>query len=247
MKATLYSLEPSHPGHAARLMLERKGIEHEVVDLPPGIHAAALRPLGFRHGTVPALKLDGKRVQGSRAISRFLDEVQPEPRLLPTEPQKRIAVEQAERWGHDVLQPVPRRLARHLALTNPEMRVHLARGSGLPVPAVVGRASTPLAWYFARKVNANDAAGVRRTVALIPVLLDHVEELIAEGTIGGAEPNAADFQIGTSIRALISFEDLAPMIERRKAGRFALGVIPAYPTTVPAGFVPAAWLAPLRA
>ena len=89
--------------------------------------------------------------------------------------------------------------------------------------------------------------GVERTVALIPVLLDRVEELIAEGTIGGPEPNAADFQIATSIRVLISFEDLAPLIERRKAGRFALGIIPAYPTTVPAGFVPAAWLEPLGA
>ena len=247
MKATLYSLEPSHPGHAARLMLERKGIEHKVVDLPPGTHAAALRPLGFRHGTVPALKLDGKRVQGSRAISRFLDEVQPEPRLFPTDPQKRIAVEEAERWGNDILQPVPRKLTRYLALTKPRMRVHMTRESGLPAPAVVGRATTLVAWYFARKSGAKDAVVVQRTVALIPVLLDHVEELIAEGTIGGAEPNAADFQIATSIRVLISYEDMAPMIERRKAGRFALGIIPAYPTTVPAGFVPAAWLEPLRA
>ena len=33
MRATLYSLELSHPSQAARLMLERKGIDHEVKDL----------------------------------------------------------------------------------------------------------------------------------------------------------------------------------------------------------------------
>jgi glutathione S-transferase len=92
-------------------MLEHKGIEHKVVNLVPGTHAALLRPLGFRHGTVPALRLDGRRVQGSRAISRALEEAQPEPPLFPADPQERIRVEEAERWGDHILQMAPRRLA----------------------------------------------------------------------------------------------------------------------------------------
>ena len=52
MRAKLYSLSLSHPSQAARLMLERKGIEHEVVDTAPGMHpvvgaaagASAARP-----------------------------------------------------------------------------------------------------------------------------------------------------------------------------------------------------------
>ena len=86
VSVTLYAIPPSHPSHAARLMLERKGIEHKVVNLAPGTHAAAVRALGFRRGTVPALKLEGRRVQGSRQIARALDEARAEPKLFPNDP-----------------------------------------------------------------------------------------------------------------------------------------------------------------
>ena len=246
MRAKLYAIPPSHPSHAARLMLERKGINHKVVNLVPGTHAAALRPLGFRNGTVPALKLGRRRVQGSRAISRALDEAQPEPRLFPADPQKRIKVEEAERWGDDILQNVPRRMTRWLTIRKPEMRVHMARESGVPLPRVIGPLNAPVARYFARKVGANDDERVQRTAAMLPALLDHVEGLLDEGTIGGKEPNAADFQIAATLRVLLSFEDLEPIIGKRKAAKWAKGLMPDYPTSVPAGYLPAEWLDPLR-
>ena len=60
----------------ARLMLERKGIEHRRIDLLPAIHKPILWALRFEKVTVPALKIHGRRIQGSRNISRALDEVQ---------------------------------------------------------------------------------------------------------------------------------------------------------------------------
>jgi glutathione S-transferase len=226
-------------------MLERKGIETKVVNLPPGMHAAILRPLGFRGGTVPAVKIDGRRLQGSRAISRALDEIEPEPRLFPADPQKRIEVEEAERWGEDVLQNTPRRLTRWLALRRPDMRVHMARENGIPLASVAGPVNAPVARYFARKVGADDDGRVYRTLLMVPVLLDHVEKLLSDGTIGGKEPNAADFQIAPSVRVLNTFEDLAPVIGERKASRYARELLPEYPTKVPAGMIPAEWLAEL--
>ncbi len=181
VSATLYAVYTSHPAHAARLMLEHKGIEHKVVNLVPGTHAAALRALGFRRGTVPALRLDGRRIQGTRAISRALDEAQPEPPLFPADPQERIRVEEAERWGDDVLQPVPRRIGGWVFANRPEMRTRLAREAGLPAPRLLGPAGWPLTWYFARKVGANDTERVRRTVEMLPALLDHVDELARRG------------------------------------------------------------------
>ena len=225
-------------------MLEHKRIDHKVVNLVPGTHAAVLRSLGFCRGTVPALELDGRRVQGSRAISRALDEVQPEPPLCPADPQERMRVEDAERWGDEILQPVPRRLVGWITVHRPELRIKLAQEAGAPAARLVGRAGWPVAWFFAHKIGATDSQAVRRTAEMLPALIDHVDELLDAGTIGGEQPNAADFQIGTSVRLLMTFADLAPALEGRAATRFAATLMPAYPTGVPLGLMPREWLEP---
>lgn len=116
----------------------------------------------------------------------------------------------------------------------------------MPASHLFGPAGWPVAWYFAHKVGANDTEGVRRTVGMLPALLDHVEELLDEGTIGSKQRNAADFQIGTSVRLLMTFADLAPAMESREAARFATELMPDYPTGIPAGFIPREWLELLR-
>jgi glutathione S-transferase len=58
-------------------------------------------------------------------------------------------------------------------------------------------------------------------------------------------PNAADFQIATSLRLLMAFEDIAPAIEGRPAGALAHRVVPRPPGHIGAVFPPA-WLEPLR-
>ena len=223
-------------------MLEHKAIDHEVVNWVPGFHAALVRSRGFRRGTVPAMKLDGRRVQGTRAIARALDEARPEPPLYPADPGLRTRVEDAERWGDELLQPVPRRLVGSILVHSPELRTRLAREAGVPAAGLVGTAGKPVTWYFAHKVGATDAAGLRETAASLPALLHHADELVSIGTIGGEQRNAADFQILTTVRLLIAIEDLAPMIERRPAGRLALDLMPDYPTGVPAGMFPREWL-----
>ena len=134
MSAKLYALELSHPSQAVRLMLERKGIDHEVKNLLPGFHPPVLRLAGFRGDTVPALKIDGRRVQNSVAISRALDEIRPDPPLFPADPERRRAVEEAEAWGERELQPVPRRMFRWGVTNSAELRRRLARRSACHCP-----------------------------------------------------------------------------------------------------------------
>ena len=117
----LYVLPFSHPAIAARLMLEGVGVEHRVVKLPSGFHPAALRLLGFPRGTVPALRLDGRRVQGSLEISRAADARSPGV-LFPEEPAARRRVEDAERWAESELQPIPRRLFRWTLMRDSDLR-----------------------------------------------------------------------------------------------------------------------------
>jgi glutathione S-transferase len=157
----LYIIPGSNPSVAAELMLERKGIDYRRRDLIPAVHIAIVRALGFPGRTVPALKSDGRRVQGSRAIARFLDELKPEPSLFPAEPARRAAVEKAERWGDEELQSVPRRLA-WFALRRWRDRSTLKEFLGdyrLGVPTSFAVATmAPIAWVEQRINRASAAA-----------------------------------------------------------------------------------------
>jgi glutathione S-transferase len=242
--ATLYSLVLSHPSQAVRLMLERKGVEHEIKDLFPGGHPVQLRLAGFRGGTVPTLKLDGRRVQGSLNISRALDELQAEPLLFPADPERGRAVEDAEAWGEGELQPVPRRMFRWGASRRQSMRVWMVRDMGMPAPDLMARAQKPLAHAFARMAEVSDER-VQADIAALPAQLDHVDGLIAAEVIGGAEPNAAGFQIGTTVRVLLAFDDIRPVVEGRPAAELAMRLLPRYPGPIPP-FLPPEWLAATR-
>src|SRR5215216_4068480 len=94
MKARLYAIPASHPSYAAQVMLERKGIPYSRVDLPQWFHRGLLRALRFPGTTVPAVVLDGRRVQTTKAIARALDDVRPEPRLVPADAELRARVEE---------------------------------------------------------------------------------------------------------------------------------------------------------
>jgi glutathione S-transferase len=242
VKAKLYSISVSHPARSAGLMLTYKGIKPEIVDIPPGMQRVALRLAGFRGGTVPAMKLDGRKIQGTLRISRALEELQPDPPLFPADPPQRAAVEEAERWGEAELQPPPRNVFRWAVARDQELRDALAKRIGFPAPAVASRLFLPLSWYFSRVVSGSTEESVRAELAAIPGQIDHVDELIAAGVIGTDRPNAADFQIATSLRVLLNFPQLRPLIEGRPAEELAMRIAPKFggklPIKLPAEWVP---------
>lgn len=231
----------SHPAIAVRLMLEHKGIQAEVWNILPGLHPIVVRAAGFPGRTVPALRIDGERIQGTLDISRRLDEIKPDPPLFPSDPDSRIAVEAAERWGHDILQALVRRVFRYAALRSNPIRAWMADELvGMPLPRLAGFAYKPLIVYFARIVGATSDA-VRRDLEQLPALLDRCDELLAAGTIGGEQPNAADFQILSSICLLHSHSELRAIVERWRCARAALDLIPACPGPIPVA-LPPEWL-----
>ena len=88
-RATLYVIPGSHPAMAVRAMLEHKAIDYKRVDLLPVISRGVLKALRFPGITIPSLKIDDRKLTGSRTISRALDEIQPEPALFPADPEAR--------------------------------------------------------------------------------------------------------------------------------------------------------------
>jgi glutathione S-transferase len=241
MTARLFVIPASHPATTAALMLDFKGIPFKRTDLMPVVSKGVLRAAGFPRVTVPALKIGDEKVQGSREISRALDRIQPEPALFPADPDRRAAVEDAERYGDEELQHPIRQLLWWGFKREKENLRGYSEGARLGVPIGLAiKTGGPLVALSAHFNEATDA-NARAALVALPDLLDRVDAYIADGTIGGTEPNAADFQIATTIGLALTLDDLKPMIEPRPAADLARRYVPDYPGHTPP-ILPPAWL-----
>jgi glutathione S-transferase len=202
MTLRLYVVPASHPCAAVESALRMKGVDHELTELPPGLHAAHQR-LRFGKRTVPAMKAGGEKVSGSRAIMRWLEERHPEPALWPADPEARAAVERAEQWGDEVLQSVARRVIFFALRRRPDAMPSFLAKSKLPVPAWAARLSGPLTTFIEFRLNAISEEAVRADLAALDGHLATIDGWVEEGVLGGETPNAADLQIGASLGELV--------------------------------------------
>lgn len=241
MKTRLYVIPASHPSIAVQLMLEHKGIPYKRTDLLPVVSKGVLRAVGFPGVTVPALKIDGDKVQGSRQITRELERLRPEPPLFPTDPEQRAAVEEAERFGDEELQHPVRQILWWAMKRNREPLRSYSEGAriGMPIGLAV-KTAAPIVALSARFNEASDE-NARHALEQLPGLLDRVDAWIERGVLNGEQLNAADFQIAPSIGLAMTLDDLRPAIENRPASELARRLVPNYPGRMPA-VLPADWL-----
>jgi glutathione S-transferase len=238
---TLYVLPGSHPCAAVEAALKLKSIDYRRVDLLP-MTQMLIGPIRYGGPTVPGMRNAGERLVGSRPIMRRLDELVPEPPLLPPPGDPAYArVLEAERWGDEVLQGVPRRILDVGFLRRPDAMESYAGDARLPLPRAVLRPALPLtARMMAIKNKANDAAA-QADLAALAAQLDRIDAWIADGLLGGEQPNAADLQIGSTIRLLMTIGDVRPLIEARPSARLT-GYFPPISGDLPAGVLPPEWL-----
>lgn len=229
MKVVLYVLPGSHPSMAGRLMLEHKQVAYERVDLVPAVHRLVLRWKGFPGITVPSVDIDGTKITGTRNIARELDRRFPERPLFPAAKAQRALVEEAEDWGDQLLQPVPRRITWWCIKRDASCSQGFLDGAKLPLPSWMVAPATPVVARLAARRNGATDEALARDLASLPGQLDKVDGLIARGVIGGEACNAADFQIAPSIRLLMTLDDLAPLMEGRPLAAWARRIVPSYP------------------
>jgi glutathione S-transferase len=233
-KLILHVLPPSHPCMTATVALRLKGLEYERVELVPGQQVEQMQAIyGEGNHTVPGLLVDGEPVHGSRAILARLEQLAPDPVLYPSED-----VREAERWGDEELQDLGRRLPWGALHFRPEAMGTFGGAGPLDGPG------TDFAIRFVRstwKYHGISAARLQEDLAGLSAKLAHVEELAAAGIIGGEQPNAADLQIGATLRVLLTIGDLRPLLSAGAGERIALRNFPEYAGDVPAGAFPAGW------
>jgi glutathione S-transferase len=245
LNAKLYVIPGSHPAMAVRRMLELKGIPYKRVDLMPVISRGVLRTLRFPGNTIPSLSIAGRKLTGSRDIARELERLRPEPPLYPSDPERRVAVEDAERWGEEILQPAVRRILWNALRRDRQAMASYAAGARLGVPiGLAVKTGGPIV-AAENRLNRADDENVRRDLASLPGWLKRIDDWIAEGVLGSDSPNAADLQIGASLQLAMTLDDLRPAIATRPAGELASRAVPDFPGQAPP-VLPASWLEPVR-
>ncbi len=136
----LYVIPGSHACRSAMMMLDYKRVSYQRVDVVTLTHAFVVRLHGFDSGgetrkagahrpfalrfgdllgTVPALACGDERISTNHQIARFLDQRQPQPPLLPVDPERKRMVEEAERWANGPLQMTARRLPLTWSVRDP--------------------------------------------------------------------------------------------------------------------------------
>jgi len=235
----LYVIPGSHACRSAILMLEHKQVPYRRVDVLTLLHPLAVRLHGFDAGgetriagtrrtlpirfgdllgTVPALACDHERISTNRQIARFLDDRHPEPSLFPADPDQRRAVEEAERWANETLQMAARLIALAWAVRDPAGASRSAAdgrmGYLLYRRALTRRLIIP---QIGRLFFAADGGAERELLADLPAMLDRIDAWIADGVLGGAQLNAADFMVAPSLALILYRSDALPLFEGRPA------------------------------
>jgi len=241
MRLKLYVVHGSHPCAAVEKALSMKGLEYSVVEWPPPLQAP-MQKLLFGGRTVPGLRIDGgEKIHTSRAIMRRLDELVPEPPLYPSDAERRNRVEEAERWGDEVFQPVARELIWAGMCNSPGAMVSYAEHSRLPMPAAAVRATAPLVARMGARLNRTNDEVAHRDLVSLPSHLDQIDNWIADGRIGDpAHLNAADLQLFSTVGLLLTIADARPFIEGRPCAERARALFPDFDGEMPPGSLKAA-------
>ena len=116
-------------------------------------------------------------------------------------------------------------------------------GSQLPLPAPGGAArSRPLVTAVERRLNGADEGAVRADLRALPGHLDRIDGWLRRRRARRRDVNAADLQIATTSRLLLTIGDVRPFFAGRPAEAHAMGLFAEWAGSTPPGVFPAEWL-----
>ena len=237
-KLVLHAIPYSHPCIAVSTALDRFGLEYETVAMVSGQHGDEIeRIYGEGKRTVPGLLVGDEPVHGTIPVFEKLDEIADDADLYPAV--VAAAVREAERGLSEDLQTAARLLIFGALHFRPESMGTFA-GVGPLDPAGTDFAIKMVrgAWRYVGITSERLA----NELAQLPDLIGVADELVESGVIGGDEPTAADFQIGSSLQLLHQIGDVRPLIDGHRCETVVQRWFEPGTADIPAGAFPAGWV-----
>lgn len=194
---TLHQWEISPFCQKVARALRHKGIAFETVDYN-GLLGAKVGKLS-KVGKLPVLDIDGRRLQDSTRIARYLDERYPERPLYPADPRQRALVELWEDWSDELLYWYEVYFRAHDPQALREAIVISSAGrpayERLPLGALLKRALRAQLYFqgLGRMARGNVEAEFLRHLDRIELVLG------ASGWLVGADKTIADLAVASQL------------------------------------------------
>jgi glutathione S-transferase len=237
-RLVLHVVPFSHPCLAVSAALDRLGQEYETVTLETGRQGDEVEKVyGEGRRTVPGLLVDDAPVHGTSTIFARFDELHPDAGLYP--PASVEEIREAEAGIAEELQTAARVLVFGAMHFRPESMGTFA-GAGQLDPGGVDFAIKTMrgAWRYLDIT----AQRIYDTLQDLPAQLDTVDALLDSRALGGREPTAADFQLGSSLHLLVQIGDVRPLVEERPAWNAVSPLFEPGLGDVSAGAFPPGWV-----
>lgn len=110
---TIYSIPISLYSAKLRILLRHKNLEWQEVP-PPGGYGSEEYKAIIPSGNLPAMNDGGFLIGDSEAIAEYLNEMHPNPPMLPDDPRGRAIVRELSRFHDTRLEPEVRKLFPHI-------------------------------------------------------------------------------------------------------------------------------------
>ena len=179
-----------------RMALQAKGLSFREVEVTPGIGQISLFRLSGQR-QVPVLVDGDEVVSDSSAICRYLEELRPEPPLIPSDPQQRAQMQLIEDWADTTLAAAVRAALLQAAADDAQLRDVLIPDD-VPSPVRQVMSGLPGGWLS----SLGELLGQEQRASMLSSLCAVADGLDLNGCLVGDAISLADIAVGAQLSLL---------------------------------------------
>ena len=179
-----------------RMALQAKGLSFREVEVTPGIGQVSLFRLSGQR-QVPVLVDGDDVVSDSSAICRYLEEMRPEPALIPADPKQRAQMQLIEDWADTTLAAAVRSALLQAAADDAQLREVLLPDD-VPSPVRQLMSGLPGGWLS----SFGELLGQEQRASMLSSLCSVADGLDPNGCLVGHAISLADLALAAQLSLL---------------------------------------------